>query len=194
VLQDGQFERVGSSRTHTVDVRIVAATNRDLAEAVREGRFRQDLYYRLNVFPIRVPPLRERREDIPLLVWSFVETLGRDMGVTIDTISQRTMDRLQNHPWPGNVRELRNVVERSMIVSRGRTLDLALPEADESVGGESLTLDEVQRRHIRGILELTGGKISGRGGAAEILGLKPTTLRSRIVRLGMDPKGGALTK
>jgi formate hydrogenlyase transcriptional activator len=194
VLQDGQFERVGSSRTHTTDVRIIAATNRDLAEAVREGRFRQDLYYRLNVFPIRVPPLRERREDVPLLVWSFVETLGRDMGVTIDTISQRTMDRLQNHPWPGNVRELRNVVERSMIVSRGRTLDLALPEADESVGGESLTLDEVQRRHIRGILELTGGKISGRGGAAEILGLKPTTLRSRMERLGMDPKGGALTK
>jgi transcriptional regulator with GAF, ATPase, and Fis domain len=194
VLQDGQFERVGSSRTHTVDVRIIAATNQDLAAAVREGRFRRDLYYRLNVFPIRVPPLRERREDIPLLVWSFVEAIGREMGVTIDTITQGAMERLQNHPWPGNVRELRNVVERSMIVSRGRTLDLALPEADESVGGETLTLDELQRRHIRKVLDLTRGKISGRGGAAEILGLKPTTLRSRMERLGMDPKGGVLTK
>jgi PAS domain S-box-containing protein len=189
VLQEGQYERVGSSRAHTADVRIIAATNRDLAGAVRDGRFRQDLYYRLNVFPIRVPALRDRREDIPLLVWSFVETISHEMGITIDTISQRTMDRLQNHPWPGNVRELRNVVERSMIVSRGRTLALALPEADEVVGGESLSLDEVQRRHIRKVLDLTGGKISGAGGAAEALGLKPTTLRSRMEKLGMTPRG-----
>jgi formate hydrogenlyase transcriptional activator len=186
VLQEGQYERVGSSRPRTADVRIIAATNRDLAEAVREGRFRKDLYYRLNVFPIRVPALRERREDIPLLVWSFVEQIGHDMGITIDTISQRAMDRLQNHPWPGNVRELRNVVERSMIVSRGRTLTLALPEADESVGGEALSLDEVQRSHIRKVLELVGGKISGAGGAAEVLGLKPNTLRSRMEKLGLD--------
>ena len=188
VLQDGQFERVGSSRTHTVDVRIITATNQDLAQAVRDGRFRRDLYYRLNVYPIQVPLLRERRGDIPLLVWAFVEQLGRDMGVTIDTISQRTMERLQNHPWPGNVRELRNVVERSMIGSRGRALTLALPEAEESVGDESLTLDEVQCRHIRKILDLTGGKISGKGGAAEILGLKPTTLRSRMERLNIDSR------
>jgi len=186
VLQEGQFERVGSSTTRTADVRIIAATNRDLAEAVREGRFRQDLYYRLNVFPIKVPSLRERREDIPLLVWAFVDTIGAEMGVTIDSISQRAMDRLQNYPWPGNVRELRNVVERSMILSPGRALTLTLPEAGESVGGKSLNLDEVQRRHIRKILDLTGGKISGKGGAAEILGLKPTTLRSRIEKLRMD--------
>jgi len=189
VLQDGQFERVGSSRTRSVDVRIVAATNQNLAEAVRDGRFRQDLYYRLNVFPIQVPPLRDRREDVPLLVWAFVEELGHEMGVTIETISQRAMERLQQHPWPGNVRELRNVIERSMIVSRGRTLTLSLPEADEFVGGGALTLDEVQRRHIRKVLDLTGGKISGAGGAADILGLKPTTLRSRMQRLELDPRG-----
>jgi formate hydrogenlyase transcriptional activator len=188
VLQDGQFERVGSPRPRTVDVRIIAATNQDLAEAVREGRFRQDLFYRLNVFPIRVPPLRERREDIPLLVWAFVDRIGREMGVTIDTISRRSMDRLQGYPWPGNVRELRNVVERSMIVSQGRTLSVTLPEAGESVSDEALALDEVQRRHIRKVLDLTGGKVSGPGGAAEILGLKPTTLRSRMERLGMDPR------
>ncbi len=195
VLQEGQYERVGSSRPRTVNVRIIAATNRDLAEAVREGRFRQDLYYRLNVFPIRVPALRERREDIPLLVWSFVETIGHEMGLTIDTISRRTMDRLQGHPWPGNVRELRNVVERSMIGSQGRTLTLALPDTDEPVGGEALALDEVQRRHIRKVFDLTGGKISGTRGAAEVLGLKPTTLRSRMERLGLDPRTGReLTK
>jgi transcriptional regulator with GAF, ATPase, and Fis domain len=162
---------------------------------VRQGRFREDLYYRLNVFPIRVPALRERREDIPLLVWSFVATIGHEMGLTIDTISRRTLDRLQSLPWPGNVRELRNVVERSLIFSRGRTLTLALPESGEPVAGEALDLDEVQRRHIRKVIELTGGKISGTGGAAEILGLKPTTLRSRMERLGMDSKTGReLTK
>jgi PAS domain S-box-containing protein len=190
VLQEGEFERVGSPRTRKVDVRIVAATNRDLAEAVREGRFRRDLYYRLNVFPIRVPPLSERREDIPLLVWAFVEELARTTGATIDTISQRTMERLQQHPWPGNVRELRNVLERSMILSRGRTLQLALPEGGEAVDEEPLDLDEVQRRHIRKVLKRTAGRISGRSGAAELLGLKPTTLRSRMQRLGLDPKAG----
>jgi len=189
VLQEGQFERVGSSRTLTADVRIIAATNRDLADAVRQGSFRRDLYYRLNVFPVRVPPLRERREDIPLLVWAFVERIGNDMGLTVDTISQRTMERLQNHPWPGNVRELRNVIERSMILSHGRTLTLSLPYTEESVDGEALTLDEVQRRHIRKVLDLVGGKISGPGGAAEILGLKPTTLRSRMEKLGVTPRG-----
>lgn len=188
VLQEKKYERVGSSRTRTADVRIIAATNRDLAEAVREGRFRQDLYYRLNVFPIRVPPLRERREDIPLLVWTFVETIGREMGLSIDTISRRTMERLQSYAWPGNVRELRNVVERSMINSHGRTLTLALPETGEPAADEALSLEEVQRRHIRKVLDLTGGKISGTGGAAEILGLKPTTLRSRMERLGLDPR------
>ncbi len=187
VLQEGEFERVGSSRTRKVDVRIVAATNRDLAEAVREGDFRKDLFYRLNVFPIQVPPLRERREDIPLLVWAFVEELGRSTGRRIDTISQGTMDRLERYGWPGNIRELRNVIERSMILSQGSTLQLVLPEARESVLDENLSLDDVQRRHIRRVLEMTGGRISGRGGAADQLGVRPTTLRSRMQRLGLDP-------
>ena len=188
VLQEGEYERVGSSRTRKVDVRIVAATNRDLAEAVREGDFRKDLFYRLNVFPIQVPPLRERREDIPLLVWAFVEELGRSTGRTIDRISQGAMERLQGYAWPGNVRELRNVVERSMILSHGGTLQIALPAAGESVSDQELTLDEVQRRHIRRVLEMTSGRISGPGGAAELLGLKPTTLRSRMERLGLNPR------
>jgi PAS domain S-box-containing protein len=188
VLQDGEYERVGSSRTRKVDVRIVAATNRDLTEAVREGDFRKDLFYRLNVFPIRVPPLRERREDIPLLVWAFVEELGRSTGRAIDRISQEAVERLQGYAWPGNVRELRNVIERSMILSHGGTLQIALPDAGESVSDEGLTLDEVQRRHIRRVLKMTSGRISGPGGAAEQLGLKPTTLRSRMERLGLDPR------
>ncbi len=188
VLQEGEFERVGSSRTRKVDVRIVAATNRDLAEAVRVGGFRKDLFYRLNVFPIQVPALRERREDIPLLVWAFVEELGRSTGRTIDRISQRAMERLQQYAWPGNVRELRNVVERSMILSPGGTLQIALPDAGESFSDEELALDDVQRRHIRRVLEMTSGRISGPGGAAELLGLKPTTLRSRMERLGVDPR------
>jgi PAS domain S-box-containing protein len=188
VLEEGEFERVGSSKTTRVDVRIIAATNIDLAQAAREGRFRQDLYYRLNVFPIEIPALRERPEDIPLLVWSFIEEIGREMGVTIENVSQGSMDRLQRRAWSGNVRELRNVVERSMIFSRDRTFILALPEVEAPGNGEDLTLDEVQRRHIRKILDVTGGKISGSGGAAEVLGLKPTTLRSRMERLGMDPR------
>jgi PAS domain S-box-containing protein len=188
VLQEGEYERVGSSRTRKVDVRIVAATNRDLAEAVQEGGFRKDLFYRLNVFPIRVPPLRERPEDVPLLVWAFVEELSRSTGRRIDTISQGTMNRLQEYGWPGNIRELRNVIERSMILSQGSALQLVLPEARESVPDEDVTLDEVQRRHIRRVLEMTGGRISGRGGAADRLGVRPTTLRSRMQRLGLDPR------
>jgi formate hydrogenlyase transcriptional activator len=155
---------------------------------VREGRFRKDLFYRLNVFPIQMPALRERREDIPLLVWAFIEELGRSTGRAIDRISQRAMERLQEYAWPGNVRELRNVVERSMILSQGGTLQLALPDAGESVSDEALALDEVQRRHIRRILDMTSGRISGPGGAADLLGLKPTTLRSRMERLGLDPR------
>ena len=189
-LQSGEFERVGSPRTRKVDVRVVAATNRDLTGEVREGRFRKDLFYRLNVFPIQVPALRDRREDVPLLVWAFVEELARGTGSTIEKIPQRVMEQLRQYDWPGNVRELRNVVERSMILSHGGTLQLALPEAGESVSDEAQTLDEVQRRHIRRVLAACGGRISGAGGAAERLGLKPTTLRSRMERLGLDPRAG----
>jgi len=187
-LESGEFERVGSSRTRRVDVRVVAATNRDLAAEVREGRFRKDLFYRLNVFPIHVPALRDRREDVPLLVWTFVEQLARSTGTSIERIPQRVMERLQRYDWPGNVRELRNVIERSMILSHGETLDLALPEAAESVSDEAHTLDDVQRRHIRQIVAACGGRLSGPRGAAERLGLKPTTLRSRMQRLGLDPR------
>jgi transcriptional regulator with GAF, ATPase, and Fis domain len=127
VLQEGQCERLGSTTTLTVNVRIIAATNRDLAQAVQEGKFREDLYYRLHVFPITVPPLRERREDVPLLVWAFVQEFSRSMGKTIEAIPRRTMQALQEYPWPGNIRELSNVIERAMILSIGPTLCVEVP-------------------------------------------------------------------
>ncbi|MFI5396840.1 MAG: sigma 54-interacting transcriptional regulator [Candidatus Binatia bacterium] len=186
VLQDGQFERLGSTRTIKVDVRVIAATNCDLAAAVREGRFRQDLYYRLNVFPIVVPPLRERRDDIPLLVWTFVKEFGAGMGKSIETIPRKTMESLQAHPWPGNVRELRNVIERAMILTTGPALhvELAGSEAPLSDPGSS-TLEEVDRRHILSVLARTNWRVRGKDGAAEILGLKPTTLGSRMHKIGI---------
>jgi transcriptional regulator with GAF, ATPase, and Fis domain len=160
-----------------------------LEKAVKEGRFREDLYYRLNVFPIRVPPLRERREDIPLLAWAFVEEFGRTMGKTITAIPRATLEALQRYDWPGNVRELRNVIERAMIVTQGPTLRIELPPpAGTAVTGEpaeDLTLDECQRRHIRTVLEKTGWRVSGAHGAAVLLGLKPTTLESRMAKLGI---------
>jgi PAS domain S-box-containing protein len=188
VLQEGQFERLGSTVTHRADVRIIAATNRDLARQVAQGTFREDLYYRLNVFPIRVPALRDRPEDIPLLVWGFVQEFSRSMGKSVDQISRHTMDALQRHSWPGNIRELRNVVERAMIVAQGPALHIELPQQPgDAVHSlhEDLTLDEVQRRHILSVLERTGWRVSGHGGAAEVLGLKPTTLESRMAKLGI---------
>jgi PAS domain S-box-containing protein len=197
VLQYGQFERLGSTRTLTADVRIVAASNRDLEKMVKEGRFREDLFYRLNVFPIRLPPLRERTQDIPLLVWSFVREFERTMGRKIDSISRSTMDALKRYPWPGNIRELRNVIERAMIVAHGPTLQIELPSLsggaalpsvttpDGSMPTDDLTVDEVQRRHILAVLQKTGWRISGKNGAATILGLKPTTLESRMAKLGI---------
>jgi transcriptional regulator with GAF, ATPase, and Fis domain len=175
VLQEGEFERLGSSRTLKVDVRVIAATNRDLATLVAEGNFREDLYYRLNVFPIVVPPLRDRREDIPAMVWSFVRENNETMGKSIDRISKGTMQRLQAYDWPGNVRELRNVIERSMILSRGGALDVTLGEV-ENEQLASQTLAEVDRRHILAVVEQTGWRIRGDGGAAQILGLNPSTL------------------
>jgi len=189
VLESGEFERVGCSRTLTVDVRILASTNRNLEEAVRQGTFRKDLYYRLAVFPIKVPPLRERREDVPLLVWHFVDLLATRMGKTITTVPRTAMERLAAYHWPGNVRELRNVIERSLILTRGEVLTLSLGPGEEVAVGESglVSLDEVQRRHILRALEMAGGRIKGRGGAAEILGVNPSTLRSRMERLGIEP-------
>ena len=137
VLQDGRFERLGSPETVTVNVRIIAATNRDLEQAMRDGKFRADLYHRLNVFPIRVPPLRERPEDIPPLLWAFVDAFGRRMGKTIKSVPRKTIEQLQRYSWPGNVRELSNIIERAMILTTGDTLRLELPPADAEHRGSS---------------------------------------------------------
>jgi transcriptional regulator with GAF, ATPase, and Fis domain len=172
-----------------VDVRIIAATNRDLAKEVQAGRFRSDLYYRLNVFPITVPPLRERPEDIPQLVWSFVRQFENKMGKRIDSIPKRSMEALQGYAWPGNVRELRNVIERAMIVSGSRTLEVRLPAPSQvessSEAPQVGSLVDIERKHILGVLQKTGWRITGKGGAAELLGLKRTTLQSRMGKLGI---------
>jgi transcriptional regulator with GAF, ATPase, and Fis domain len=184
VLQEGRFERLGGLETRRVDVRLIAASNRDLERAVREGKFRADLYYRLNVFPIPLPPLRERREDVPLLVWALVKELAPAMGKTIESVPRAVMEALQSYDWPGNVRELRNVIERALIVCPGPVLHAEVPPAASAMA-EDLTLAAVERRHIRLVLDRTGWRVSGRRGAAEILGLKPTTLESRMAKLGI---------
>lgn len=188
VLEEGEFERVGSPKTRTTDARVIAATNRDLEAEVEAGRFRRDLFFRLAVFPIRVPPLRERRGDVPLLVWAMVQEIAGGMNKAVESIRRSDMERLQRYSWPGNVRELRNIVERALILCNGPTLRLAPPDSASGGNGLELTLDEVQRRHILKVLETAGGRIRGDGGAAELLGVKPTTLRSRMQRLGIDPK------
>ncbi|MEW6667169.1 MAG: sigma 54-interacting transcriptional regulator [Thermodesulfobacteriota bacterium] len=188
VLQEGQFERLGRPNTIKVDVRVIAATNQDLGEAVRRGRFREDLFYRLNVFPISMPPLRERLEDIPPLVWAFVHEFGKTMGKGIESIPRRSMDSLMRYPWPGNVRELRNVIERAVILSKGSTLSVELPKAMNILAPSDMRLVEVERSHILEVLNKTGWRVSGKKGAAEILGLKPTTLESRMKKLGIKRK------
>jgi PAS domain S-box-containing protein len=191
VLQEGQLERLGSSRTIKVDVRIIAATNRDLEREVAEGRFREDLYYRLAVFPIQIPPLRERREDIPRLVWAFVKELGEKMGKKIESVPRPTLEALKSALWPGNVRELKNVIERAMICSTGPVLKVEVP-ARPAINGSSdrpMTLRDLERRHVLKVLELTGWRVRGENGAAEILGLKPSTLESRMARLEIRRPG-----
>ena len=186
VLQSGELERLGSPRTIDVDVRLVAATNRDLVEEVRQGRFRRDLFYRLNVFPITVPSLRDRRPDIPLLVRHLVERHGRALRKPIDAVPHSVVETLEAYDWPGNVRELENVIQRAIIQSRGGTLELRdawMPEAASSGGGT--TLVEVERRHILHILEACHWRIEGQGGAAQLLALKSSTLRSRMLKLGI---------
>jgi len=185
VLEQGRFERLGSTRTLQVNVRIIAASNRDLARNVEEGKFRNDLYYRLNVFPIAVPPLRERSEDIPLLVWTFVRQYEKKMGKRIEHIPRKIMEDLRQYTWPGNARELRNVVEHAMIVSNGKTLQVGLPRRASAEIPANLSLEDVERRHILGVLQKCGWRISGKGGAAEILGLKRTTLQSKMKKLGI---------
>jgi PAS domain S-box-containing protein len=185
VLETGEFERLGSPRTVKVDVRLIAATNRDLAEEVRKGRFREDLYYRVNVFPIRVPPLRARAEDIPLLVWTFLEELSSRMGKRITQVPRKTMDALQRHPWPGNVRELRNVIERGAIITTGDTLRLPLLDEALPETAPTTTMADAEREHILRALESADGHVKGPKGAAESLGLNPATLYSRMNKLGI---------
>lgn len=190
VLQDGEFERLGSSRTIKADVRIIAATNRNPDEEIRKGRFREDLYYRLNVFPITVPPLRKRTEDIPLLVDEFVKRSGKKLGKQIKTIPQGVMKALQNYPWPGNIRELENVIERAVINTRGSKLRLA--DKIDTGRDEKMpaalrgTLSQIERDYIVQVLEETDWKVSGKNGAAEILDINPNTLRGRMRKLGIQ--------
>jgi transcriptional regulator with GAF, ATPase, and Fis domain len=186
VLEEGQFERLGSSKTITVDVRVIAATNRDLSKALREGRFREDLYYRLNVFPISVPPLRERATDIPSLVWHFVKLLSSKMGKRVTTIPREEMEALQRHQWPGNVRELSNVIEHSMILCKGPCLMVQLPGVQESGPAGLQQLVEVERQHIIKVLRETGWRVKGRNGAAEVLNINPSTLRTRMKKLEIE--------
>ncbi len=186
VLHEGQFERLGSIQTVSVDVRVIAATNHDLEQAISEGRFRQDLFYRLNVFPITIPPLRERKEDIPLLVWAFVKEIGEGMGRSIEKVSKKTMDMLQQYPWPGNVRELRNVIERAMILSTRSTLIIDRLESKDPTLTPNRTLEEIERNHIEDVLESVQWRVYGKNGAAKILGLKPSTLQHRMKKLGIE--------
>jgi len=187
VIQDGEFERLGSSRTVKVDVRIIAATNRNLEDEVRRGRFRDDLWYRLNIFPITMPPLRDRLDDIPLLVDFYVKKISRRMGKSVDIIPTRVMNALENYPWPGNVRELENVLERAVINSSGPKLHLVddLEKSHKGSRAAQKTLDEVERDHIVRILDQTQWKVSGKNGASELLGLDRSTLRARMRKLGI---------
>jgi len=185
VLEDGQLERIGSTTTLTVDVRVIAATNRDLAALVAHGKFREDLFYRLNVFPITVPPLRERGEDIPLLVWTFARQFGQALGKPVERIPQATMDALRAYPWPGNIRELRNVLERAVILSTSSTLEVSVGPAAGPAAAGPPTLAATERTQILAALDQTGWRIRGPAGAAALLGLKPTTLESRIKKLGL---------
>jgi formate hydrogenlyase transcriptional activator len=191
VLEERQIERLGSPKPIHVDVRIIAATHRNLSQRIAEGTFREDLFYRLNVFPIEVPPLRERAEDIPLLVWRFVEEFSATLGKRIEAISKDSMVALQQYSWPGNIRELRNVVERAMIVATGKRLSLPVPLGTPATAARRpVKLADLEKEHIRVVLEATGWRIRGSGGAAERLGLKATTLETRMAKLGLKrPRG-----
>jgi formate hydrogenlyase transcriptional activator len=187
-LQEREFERLGSTKTISVDVRLVTATHRDLQSMIRNSQFREDLFYRLNVFPIEIPPLRERREDIPLLVHFFVSRLARRMQKHIRVIPREAMNALTNAPWPGNIRELENLVERAVILSQGEELTVPLAELEKtSIRGttSSLSFQQAERQAILDALKASSGRISGFGGAAERLGLKRTTLQNKMRRLNI---------
>ena len=193
VLQEGEFERVGGTQTFKVNARVIAATNRNLEQLAKSGQYRFDLFYRLNVFPVHLPALREREGDIPLLVQYFVRKHAANLRKKIDRISEQMMTTLQQYPWPGNIRELEHIIERAVILSEGPELEtiewLSLPSSKISKNGEALTLEEMERQYIRDILEQTNWRVSGNKGAAAILGLKPTTLEARMKRLGISRPG-----
>jgi formate hydrogenlyase transcriptional activator len=193
VLQEREFERLGSSRTLRTDARLIAATNRDLAEMVSEGKFRTDLFYRLNVFPVHVPPLRERQEDIPLLVRHFVEQFSRRMNKRVDTIASETMSALVRYHWPGNIRELQNLIERAVILSTGPVLKVPLSDLKSRPSAAATrhheTLEEAERKHVLAILEDTKWVVAGPNGAAARLGMKRSTLQFRMRKLGISRPG-----
>jgi transcriptional regulator with GAF, ATPase, and Fis domain len=187
VIEVGEFERLGSSKTRKTDARLIAATNRKIEDCVRDGTFRQDLYYRLNVFPIIVPPLRDRLEDIPQLVWAFIREFEADIGKRIEGVSSETMLALQQYDWPGNVRELKNTIERALIVNEGSILrpDAIVLSRVSDRKDTLRSLGDVERDHIEFVLDFTGWRVRGVGGASEILALKPTTLEARMKKMGI---------
>jgi PAS domain S-box-containing protein len=190
VLQEHEFERVGGTQTLRIDARVIAATNRDLAAEVRRGAFRPDLFFRLNIFPIRVPPLRDRREDIPILAHHFIREFTARLGRRVERIDGQAVEDLVAYDWPGNVRELANILERAVILCQGRVLErahLGLPSSPPAAGDDLLTLEEAERRHILKALEKTGGVLGGPKGAAAVLGLNRSTLWSRMRKLGIEP-------
>ena len=186
VLEEREIERLGSPRTIRVDARIIAATHRNLEQGIAAGTFREDLYYRLNVFPILVPPVRDRSDDIHLLAWRFVAEFSKAFGKHIDAIDEGSMAAMRQYAWPGNVRELRNVIERAMITATGHRLVISLPQVSATpAAAHSVKLADVEREHIRSVLETSGWRIRGNGGAADRLGLRPTTLETRMAKLGL---------
>ena len=190
VIQDGEFERLGSPRTIITDVRIIAASNRILEEEIKNGRFREDLFYRLNVFPITMPPLRQRKEDIPILVNHFVAKFNKKIGKKIETVSKEILNALQEYHWPGNVRELESVIERAVIISQGTALQVldrfdTFRKTEEPAGQEVKALADLEQDHILNVLMKTGWRIEGKNGAAVLLGLNPSTLRARMHKFGI---------
>jgi transcriptional regulator with GAF, ATPase, and Fis domain len=188
VLQEGEFERVGSSQTLKVDVRVIAATNRNLKEVVQNGTFRSDLFYRLNVFPLEVPALRERKDDLPLLVNFFLSKCAKKLAKEVQGVSQKSMDQLANYDWPGNVRELHNIVERAVVLATGPIvhIDDSTARSGEAMEDTPIeTLETMERKHIIRTLNETRWVVHGKKGAAEILGINPSTLRSRMEKLAI---------
>jgi transcriptional regulator with GAF, ATPase, and Fis domain len=185
VLEERQIERLGGAKSIAINTRVIAATHRSLEQRIADGSFRADLFYRLNVFPLRVPPLRERIEDIPVLTWRFIDEFSATFGKTIEDVPGDNIVALQRYLWPGNIRELRNAVERAMIQASGPRLRIPIPTPLSVAALRSQRLVDVQKDHIRKVLETSGWRVRGAGGAAERLGLRPTTLETRMARLGL---------